>query len=104
MNPLYEYARHWLRGTAVRLHRPLDIELNRDRVEAIESPGFSAQLRLVALDLLSTDDREVLHKAIAILATVGAPSDCSALKAVPAEYTRTARTAVFEIEHRARAV
>ena len=105
MDPEFEYAYHWLRDTAVRLYRPFDLSFNRRRVEEIEAgrPGFAGQLRLAALNAIQSGDRELVHKGIAALAIVGEHPDCRALEAVPPEHARTARTAIFEIEHNSHA-
>ncbi|MGH7624982.1 MAG: hypothetical protein ACREOJ_06675 [Gemmatimonadaceae bacterium] len=105
VDPLFEYAHHWLRATAVRLYRPFDILLTRLRVREIDEgrPGFAAQLRLVALQALHDDNPSVVHRGIAALAVVGEVGDVEALKAVPPEQARAARTAIFEIEHTANA-
>ena len=101
MDPLFEYAYHWLRDTAVRLYRPFDITLNRRWVRDIEvgRPGFCAQLRLVALDALQSQNAELIHKGIAALAVVGCAADLGRLASVSPEYAVAARTAIFEIEH-----
>jgi hypothetical protein len=103
MDPLFEYAHHWLRGTAVRLYRPFDLALNRRLVRDVEAgrPGFAVQLRLVALDALRSEDRDLVHKGIAALAVVGSPVDCVRLESVSVEHAIAVRTAIFEIEHAA---
>ena len=107
MNPLREYAEHWLTSTAVRLNNPRDHRLNTDWISDIEGgrPGFSAQLRQVALDALNSDDRVWTQKGIAALAVVGQVEDLVALAAcrsrAGSDVASSARTAMFEIEHRA---
>ena len=101
MDPLYEYAHHWLRGTAVYLQRPFDLELNKRWITDIEGgrPGFARQLRLVALNALEDGDWLLVHKAIAALAAVGEAADVPRLQAVAALHEKEVRTAIFEIEH-----
>ena len=62
---------------------------------------MAEQLRLVALDALRSGDRELVNKGVAALAVVGEPADCPELRALAPEYARAARTAIFEIEHKA---
>ena len=101
MNPEFEYAYHWLRDTAVFLQRPFDLHLNREWIEDIEGgrPGFAAQLRLVALDALGSENDLLVHKAVAALAIVGERSDIPPLRIVEPRHAKAVRTAVFEIEH-----
>jgi len=105
LDPLFEYANHWLRATAIRLYRPFDLSANRLRVREIEEgrPGFAAQLRLVALKALHDADPSIVHKGIATLAVVGEVRDVDELEAVPPDHAKAARTAIFEIEHTAHA-
>lgn len=107
MNPLREYAKFWLERTAVRLGHPNWHRLNEYWIENIESgrPGFAAQLRLVALDALGADDAAWAEKGVAALAVVGRLEDLDRLAAYGesrgAATGKNARTAMFEIEHRA---
>jgi hypothetical protein len=106
MDPLREYAQFWLERTAVRLGQPNWHRLNRYWIENIESgrPGFAAQLRLVALDALGSEDATWAEKGVAALAVVGHPEDLDRLAAYSERRggaaSKNARTAIFEIEHR----
>ena len=107
MDPLREYAQFWLERTAVRLGHRNWHHLNQYWISNVESgrPGFAAQLRLVACDALESDDTAWALKGIAALAVVGQPDDLGRLAACGDRLgglaAKHARTAMFEIEHRA---
>jgi hypothetical protein len=109
MDALREYAQFWLERTAVRLGHPNWHQLNRSWIENVERgrPGFAAQLRLVALDALGAEDATWAEKGVAALAVVGQVEDLGRLAAYGerrgAAAGKNARTAMFEIEHRATA-
>jgi|GEM_PF-6741421 len=109
MDPLREYAQFWIEGTALQLGHPNWHELHRYWISNIESgrPGFAAQLRLAARDLLEGESYGLAVKAIAALAVVGDEEDVVSLRAAAARFgseaAKAAYTAIFEIEHRARA-
>lgn len=107
MDALTEYARFWLERTAVRLGHPNWHRLTERWVADIECgrPGFSMELRAVALDALSSPDIGWVHKGIAALAVVGERANLPLLRAAADRHggaiATSARTAMFEIEHRA---
>lgn len=109
MDPLREYAQFWLERTAVRLGHPNALNLNRHWIADLENgrPGFSEHVRLVALEALASEDVSWAQQGVAALAAVGQVDDLDALAAcgqrLGGEAATNARTAMFEIEHRARA-
>jgi hypothetical protein len=109
LDPLREYAHFWLERTAVRLGHPNALHLNRRWIADVEDgrPGFTEHVRQVALEALTSDDASWAQKGVAALAAVGHIDDLNALaacgKRLGGQAATNARTAMFEIEHRARA-
>jgi hypothetical protein len=107
MEPLVEYAEHWLKSTVLWLGRPFDLEQYHRRVEDIETarPGFAAALRLAALHALTSDERRTAYNTVGALAVVGMPEDVERLRSLVGPFSgearliRDARTAIFEITH-----
>jgi hypothetical protein len=107
MEPLIEYADHWLRSTPLWLGRPFDLEQYHRRIGDIETarPGFAAALRLAALAALTCDERRAAYNAVGALAVVGMPEDVERLRSLVGPFAgeprllRDARTATFEITH-----
>ena len=71
-------------------------------------PGFASALRLAALRGLTSEDDRLTRRALAALAVVGQRMDVESINASVANrgsaVQADARTAIFEIEHRAPAV
>jgi hypothetical protein len=97
------------RLTAVRLGHPNALHLNRHWIGNVDEgrPGFAEHVRQVALEALASADASWAQKGIAALAAVGYVDDLDALAAcgqrLGGQAATNARTAMFEIEHRARA-
>lgn len=107
--PLAEYARFWLRDTALRIGTPFLLATTAEHIHAIESgrPGFAAHLRHAALAALSGGDAVTIGNAVGVLAVVGTVADVQRILAAGREgngvLARDSRTAAFEIESRSRA-
>jgi len=107
MTPLREYAEHWFKHTALRVGHPNWLKLNARWVRDVADarPGFTAELREVALEALRASDRELVHRALAALAVVGTVTDLPTVDPFASSddtyVAGAARTAAFEIQHRA---
>lgn len=110
IDPLTEYARFWLEKTAVRIGHPNWVRLAAYWIANVEEgrPGFSARLRVVAREALTSNDLGTVQKGVAALAVVGLAEDLPALARAGELHggvvATHVRTAAFEIEHRAPAI
>ena len=110
IDPLREYAHFWLERTAIRLGHPNWLRLAAHWIADVEAgrPGFAARLREVARDVIAGDDVGLVHKGVAALAVVGTAEDLPALARAGEAHgglvATHARTAAYEIEHRAPAI
>ena len=107
MTVLREYVEHWFRHTAMRVGKPEWLERNAVWVQqaAEGRPGFADELRNIALEALQNSERELVHRALAALAVIGSSEDLGAIGQFTTSHDEwlaaAARTAAFEIEHRA---
>jgi hypothetical protein len=105
MDPLHEYADHWLRRASARIERPRFLGWTREWIAEIElaRPGFASALRSAALAALESDDERLAHSAVGALAIVGQPLDIEAIGRAAKQHggrvEREAHTAIFEIKH-----
>ena len=107
INPLLAYSRHWFTHTALRISDAASLPRNAETIDAVEAvrPGFAHCLRQVAVVHLSSPDRELVHRALAVLASLGTVHDMALLEpliVVPDTWLAgAAKAALFEIRARA---
>jgi hypothetical protein len=107
VNPLRDYVEHWFAHTALRTGRPNWLKLSEQWITDVASarPGFVAELRQVALEALSSSERDLVHRALAVLAVIGTKEDLPAIESLRTSsdsyISGAASTAQFEIIHRA---
>jgi hypothetical protein len=105
MSILREYAEHWFAHTSLRINTPFLLKnVHRTVREVADArPGFSSELREIAMAALGSSERELVHRALAALAVVGQPEDLVAIRALTESpdswIAGAAGTAAFEIEH-----
>ena len=107
MSSIREYAAHWFAHTSLRIDTPYRLGVVHETVRGVANarPGFAPELRSIALDALGRTDRELVHRALAVLAVLGCPEDLAAIAPLTESEDSwiggAARAARFEIEHRA---
>ena len=112
LDPLAEYVRIWLSraGNILMPTFPAWLRLGPEFFAEREAgrPGFTEHLRAAARDDLASLDGETARKGVRVLAILGTQEDIGALTrlrdAREGLVATDARSAVFEIKHRTRAI
>jgi hypothetical protein len=100
------YVRHWFVHHALQTTTPTLRALARKWIEEADEarPGFTEQLRTVALEALSGSDRDLARRGLIALSVVGTVADLKAIEAMGVGtdgVAADARYAAFEIKQRA---